>query len=250
METRSRGFMIHYEVTGTGPPLVLVPGTMSSAAQWTLFGYIAELTDEFRAIAVDPLGHGRSDKPHAPDAYAAAEVTADLLAVLDAEGLERATVWGYSRGGWLACLLAAAHPERVERIAIGGFASHAHEAEVPLLSGWVEHLGRGDWDAFWRTFGVEDRAPLKPIEEENDPQAVAAAVAGSLQPTREVDLRAIQCPSVHYVGGEDWIVDHVRADAAMLDAPFHVLPGRTHLTAFADAAQALAVVRPGLAATG
>ena len=95
--------------------------------------------------------------------------------MLDAEELERATVWGYSRGGWLACHLATAHPERVARIAIGGFGSHAHEAEVPLLSGWVEHLGRGDWDGFWRTFGVQDRTPLKPIEEENDPQAVAAA---------------------------------------------------------------------------
>ena len=249
MKIRSRGFTIHYEVTGAGPPLVLVPGTMSSAAQWKLFGYISEVTDEFRVIAVDPLGHGRSDKPHDPDAYAAGGVTADLLAVLDAEELERATVWGYSRGGWLACQLAAAHPERVARIAVGGFASHAHEAEVPLLSGWVEHLSRGDWDGFWRTFGVEDRTPLKPIEEENDPQAVAAATAGSLRPTRQTDLTAIQCPSVHYVGGEDWIVDHVRADAATLDAPFHVLQGRTHLTAFAGSAQALAVVRPWLTAT-
>jgi pimeloyl-ACP methyl ester carboxylesterase len=250
MNTQSRGFTIHHEAGGAGPPLVLLPGTMSSAAQWKMFGYIEELAGEHRVLAVDPLGHGQSDKPHDPDAYAPADVTADILAVLDAEALEQATVWGYSRGGWLACRLAAAYPERVARIAIGGYASHAHQAEVPRLSAWVEHLGRADWAAFWRTFGVDDHRPLKPIEDENDPLAVAAAVAGSLQPTRSVDLQAIQCPSLHYVGGQDWIVDHVRADAAALHAPVHVLDDLTHLTAFAAAGQALAIVRPGLAALG
>jgi pimeloyl-ACP methyl ester carboxylesterase len=250
MNTQSRGFTIHYEAAGAGPPLVLVPGTMSSAAQWKMFGYIEELAREHRVLAVDPLGHGQSDKPHDPDAYAPEEVTADILAVLDAEALEQATVWGYSRGGWLAYRLAAAYPERVARIAIGGYASHAHQAEVPLLSDWVEHLGRADWAAFWRTFGVNDHRPLKPIEDENDPLAVAAAVAGSMQPTRSVDLEAIKCPSLHYVGGQDWIVDHVRADAAALHAPVNVLDDLTHLTAFAAAGQALGIVRPGLAALG
>ncbi len=250
MKTQSRGFTIHYEAAGTGPPLVLLPGTMSSAAQWQLFGYIEELAREHRVLAVDPLGHGQSEKPHDADAYAPADVTADILAVLDAEELEQASVWGYSRGGWLAYRLAASYPERVARIAIGGFASHAHQAEVPRLSDWVEYLGRGDWAAFWRTFGVNDHRPLKAIEDANDPLAVAAAVAGSMQPTRAVDLQAIQCPSLHYVGGQDWIVDHVRADAAALQAPVNVLDGLTHLTAFADARQALAIVRPGLAALG
>jgi pimeloyl-ACP methyl ester carboxylesterase len=85
VQAQSRGFTINYEVRGDGPPLVLVPGTLSSAAQWELFGYVETLCDIYRVVSVDPLGHGRSDKPHDPDAYAAAGVTADLLAVLDAE---------------------------------------------------------------------------------------------------------------------------------------------------------------------
>lgn len=74
-------------------------------------------------------------------------MTADLVAVLDAEGIERATVWGYSRGGWIAYRIAAAHPERVARIVIGGFAVAAHEAELPIqrlgLSASAEPIGRG-----------------------------------------------------------------------------------------------------------
>lgn len=63
-------------------------------------------------------------------------VTNDLVAVLDAEGVGKATVWGYSRGGWLTCSLAATHPDRIDRI-VGGFAMHAHEEEVTrLLDRW------------------------------------------------------------------------------------------------------------------
>ncbi|MCV7169469.1 alpha/beta fold hydrolase [Mycobacterium manitobense] len=101
MRTTSRGFGIHYTVTGDGPPLMLVAGTMMAARHWADAGYMAALAGSRRVINVDPLGHGGSDRPHDPDDYRADGVTADLVAVLDAEGVDRATVWGYSRGGWL-----------------------------------------------------------------------------------------------------------------------------------------------------
>ena len=58
VQAQSRGFTIHYEARGAGPPLVLVPGTLSSAAQWELFGYVDMLCERYRVISVDPLGHG------------------------------------------------------------------------------------------------------------------------------------------------------------------------------------------------
>ena len=51
---------------------------------------------------------------------------------------------------------------------------------------------------------------------------------------------------MHYVGTEDWIADYVQADAAALGAPFHLLAGETHLSAFSSAEPALAVVTPWL----
>jgi pimeloyl-ACP methyl ester carboxylesterase len=220
---------------------------VSSAAQWELFGYASRLAADRRVVVVDPLGHGLSDKPHDPDAYAASGVIADLVAVLDAAGVTQTAVWGYSRGGWLACRLGAAHPERVTALVVGGFAASAHEAEVPRQASWIQHLGRADWAGFWRTFGVEDPAPLRPIEDANDPLAIAAAVSGSQRPTRFVDLEAIQCPTLHYVGSEDWIADYVQTDAEALEAPVHLLPGETHLSAFASPEPALAAVTPWLA---
>ena len=116
MQVDSRGFRIDYTVDGEGPPLVLVAGTLCAARHWVDYGYAATLARHWRVINIDPLGHGASDTPHDADSYEAAGVTADLVAVLDAEGVDSATVWGYSRGGWLACNMASRYPDRVDRL--------------------------------------------------------------------------------------------------------------------------------------
>ena len=58
-------------------------------------------------------GHGQSDKPHEPVAYTADASVSDVLAVADAEGLERFAMWGLSYGGWVAWMTANAAPDRV-----------------------------------------------------------------------------------------------------------------------------------------
>ena len=248
MRTTSRGFGIHYTVDGDGPPLMLVAGTMMSARHWVDPGYVAALAGQWRVITVDPLGHGGSDLPHDVDAYTAAGVTADLVAVLDAEGVQQATVWGYSRGGWLACNLAGRHPERVDRIVVGGFAMHAHRGEVDrMLVPMADLLRRGDWAGVWRKFGISDTAFQQTMEEGNDPMAVAAAIDGSMRPTRFVDPASITCPAFYYVGSADWIVPHVQADVRALGATLDVITGQAHLGAHFDAAKSiLAAVVPRL----
>ena len=248
MRAASRGFTIHYTVEGDGPPLMLVAPTMSAARDWDDLGYVRALSGEWRVINVDPLGHGDSDLPHDADAYDPAGVAADLIAVMDAEDVNRATVWGYSRGGWLTCKLASRYSERVERIVVGGYAMHAHEEEagrllVPL-AGFLRH---GDWAALWQAFGETDTALKQMIEDSNDALALAAAIEGSMRPTRFIDPASIHCPAMYYVGSKDWILPHVRADADALDATVDVITGQTHLGAFFEAVKpVLAAVTPRL----
>ena len=229
---------------GDGPPLLLIAGTLCAARHWRDFGYTAALTKDWRVINVDPLGHGVSDTPHDAGAYAAAGVTADLVAVLDAEGVDRVTAWGYSRGGWLACNLASRYPDRVQRIVVGAYAMNAHEEEVGrLLEPLAGFLRRGDWAALWETLGVEDRGFQQMMENTNDPLAVAAAIDGSLRPTRYIDPTTVRCPATYYVGSDDWIVPHVHADAEALTATVDVIEGRAHIASFFSAAdQVLPVV--------
>lgn len=238
MKAESRGFTIDYTVHGDGPPLVLVAGTLCAARHWVQYGYVEPLARHWRVINVDPLGHGASDKPHDADSYAAAGVTADLVAVLDAEKVDRATVWGYSRGGWLALNLASRYPDRVDRIVVGAYAIHAHEEEVGrILTRLTAFLRTGNWSGVWQAFGVSDPEFQQMMEAGNDPLAVAAAIDGSKRPSRYVDPASIRCPATYYVGSDDWIVPHVRADVEALGATLDVIDGQSHLGSFFASAE-------------
>jgi pimeloyl-ACP methyl ester carboxylesterase len=217
---------------------MLVPGTLCAAQHWRDFGYSATLARDWRVINVDPLGHGASDVPHDADSYAAAGVTSDLVAVLDAEGVDRTTVWGYSRGGWLACSLASRYPDRVERVVVGAYAMNAHEEEVGrLLAPLTDFLQHGNWSELWQALGVADRGLQQMFENGNDPLAVAAAIDGSMRPTRFIDPALIHCPAIYYVGSEDWILQHVHADVHALGATIDVIAGQGHIGSFFAAAE-------------
>ena len=162
----SRGYAISYEDAGQGSPVVLVPGFMQSASDFRHAGYVDRLADRWRVLVVDPLGHGWSDKPHDPEAYRSTGVAADVISVLDALGLERAVLWGYSRGAWLATMTAIEFPSRPSGLIVGG--AGLTDPPPTQLPQWVEPLSRGDWDAFWPLFGMalnaETKSPLRACE--------------------------------------------------------------------------------------
>jgi pimeloyl-ACP methyl ester carboxylesterase len=97
------------------PPIVLVPGWGCGA--WIFHETLGGLAlAGFRAIAVELKGHGLSDKPRDPGEYTLESMSAHLLQILDALGLERPGIIGHSMGAAIAAHLAAANPERVERL--------------------------------------------------------------------------------------------------------------------------------------
>ena len=114
-----------YEIEGDGPPLLLVHGLAYCRLGW---GPAASLLAErFRVVRFDNRGVGDSDAPQGP--YSVGVLAADALAVLDAAGVERASVVGVSLGGLVAQQLAASQPERVDRLVLvgstpGGLGSH------------------------------------------------------------------------------------------------------------------------------
>lgn len=100
---------------GEGAPVLLLHGFPDSSHVWR--HQVPALVDAgMRAIAPDLRGFGESDKPEAVEDYAIARSVADMGAVLDALGVERAHVVGHDWGAALAWMLAAFVPERVERL--------------------------------------------------------------------------------------------------------------------------------------
>ena len=109
------GIGIEYEVTGDGPPVVLLHGFPDSARLWR-HQVPALSAAGFKVIVPDLRGYGRSDKPAEPEAYAMRLLVNDVLAVMSAAGAERAHVVGHDWGAAIAWVVAARAPERVERL--------------------------------------------------------------------------------------------------------------------------------------
>ncbi len=97
----NNGVRIHYEVEGKGPALILQHGIGATLERWRQYGFTQELGKYYRLILVDARGHGQSDKPHDPEAYKAARIAGDYVAILDILGIQKAIYYGYSMGGMI-----------------------------------------------------------------------------------------------------------------------------------------------------
>ena len=95
------GVELAYDSVGEGTPLLLVHGSALSKAIWRGFGYSKALRESYRIITMDLRGHGRSGKPLNREDYAMPTLVADVLAVLDAAGVQQAHYGGYSVGARL-----------------------------------------------------------------------------------------------------------------------------------------------------
>ena len=102
---------LHLTEAGAGFPIVLLHGWPQHGGVWQPL--IVGLGEDHRVLVPDLRGFGRSDAPDGD--YSKHSLAADVLALLDREGIERADVVGHDWGGWIAWLLALEHPGRVKR---------------------------------------------------------------------------------------------------------------------------------------
>ncbi len=119
---------IHYETTGTGPPLVLLPGL--GYGPWCWRFQIPHLSRRFRVLAVDFRGIPPSTPLPRPSSME--EFAKDVLAVLRHAGAESAHVLGVSMGGFVAQALAALSPRSVKSLVlVSTSAGGPHSAPMP-----------------------------------------------------------------------------------------------------------------------
>lgn len=110
----ARGIRVHYQVAGSGQPVVLLHGWPVSSTLWR--HQILGLAGQMQVYAIDLPGFGRSDRPEPAlglDSFA--EVLLEFLEEVD---LERTSLVAHDLGGPIALLAAAEQPSRFERLAI------------------------------------------------------------------------------------------------------------------------------------
>ena len=113
--TTNDGVRLHYVESGSGAPLVMIPGWSQSAAQFE--AQIGGLSASRRVIAFDMRGHGESDKPE--HGYKIQRLAMDLRNAIEALGLERVSLLGHSMGcSVIWCYIDLFGEEGLERLVL------------------------------------------------------------------------------------------------------------------------------------
>ncbi len=151
------GQRIAWQEFGEGDDVVLLLPTWSIVHSDHWRHQVPWLMEHHRVIVFDGLGNGASDRPTDPALYGDVPFADDGVAVLDACGVERATVFGSSLGGAWALTLAARHPERVSAavfiapdVALAPGHPEQDAADETFLDKLAEHPGWAKWNrAHW-----------------------------------------------------------------------------------------------------
>ncbi len=219
---------IHFQVEGAGPVLLLHHWTFSSLDAWYELGYVDALAHERRLVLMDSRGHGKSDAPHDEAAYRPEPRVADVVAVLDAVGVDRATFFGFSMGGWIGFACTRWAPNRFRAFILGG--QHPYAQTMEGARAWLRVGEKDGAQAFIDLWEREVR-PLRPAEKERVRKFDFAAMRAAAQDrdTLEPALPGIRVPCLLFTGEKDEVHELARQAAAdIADARFVSLPGLTH----------------------
>ena len=112
----SNGVRIHYIEAGKGPLVVMIHGFPDFSYTWR--HQMDGLKDRYRVVAIDQRGYNLSDKPEGVESYDMRFLVADVVAVIEHLGEEKATIVGHDWGGVVAWNVAFNEPQVVEKLII------------------------------------------------------------------------------------------------------------------------------------
>jgi len=246
---------LYSEERGEGHPLLLLTGL--GYAIWSWQRQLPDWSRQFRCVAVENRGTGRSPKPPGP--YSIEELADDAAETLEGR---RAHVAGFSMGGYIAQTLALRRPELVEKLVLvctatggPGFLQTPEET----TSAWEANAGRTPQEFARATMPLS----LRPGWTDEHPQEFEALLADRLEhPTppecwraqydacldwaaRVTPVELIAAPTLVVHGDADRVVPHengVELARRIPESRFEAFPGAGHLLFIEDAPRFNAMV--------
>lgn len=224
----SDGAALEYEVLGEGPPLVMLHGFISG--RFTFSRQRRELAGHYRLIMVSARGHDGSDGRLPTNYGAGTSDVDDLLAVLDAEGLDRLRLLGHSSGGATGFVFGRLYPERVVRAVLieptlypvlppvdlvpviemmnkiaAAAESEGAEAALRIMLDLIAGEAWHSLDAETKEQRLKGMARIAPL--------VAPHVRGLCDlMVRDEDIRGLRPPTLLFYGAESFPFERVIAD--------------------------------------
>ena len=189
------GMQMYYEVTGQGDPLIVLHGAYMNIPM--MGDIIPRLAKTHKVYALELQGHGRTTDIDRPITYP--NLADDVAAFMDAAGLEKADVFGYSMGAAAALQLAIRHPAKVNKLVA---ASVAYDVE-----GW-----QPEFRAFIPQMKVEQFLELPFAKDyrklaanpDGFPELVRKLIALEKEPMAwEADVKALKVPVLIITGDAD-----------------------------------------------
>ena len=230
----SSGVPIHYELFGSGRPIILVHGfTASLLFNWVATGWVDELTPIRQVVGLDARGHGLSGKPHEPEASAGDSMPNDVIGLMDHLGIERADLFGYSMGSAISLRLLASQPERFTSVILGGTGDFARSGTAGGSSVLADALLAEDPDSISDPTAKGFRVLAEALG--NDLEALAAYSLAARPGISDEALASVDLPVLIVNGADDTLVGSPdELAAAIPTAELVKVPGKDHLTVVAD----------------
>jgi pimeloyl-ACP methyl ester carboxylesterase len=249
------GMQMYYEVSGQGEPLIVLHGAYMNIR--SMGAIIPRLAARHKVYAVELQGHGRTTDINRPITYQ--NLADDVAAFMDAVGLPKADVFGYSMGAVAGLQLAIRHPARVNKLvaASGGYDVQGWQPEfrafIPLMT--VEML---DTLPF-----AEEYRKLAP-NPNGFPELARKLIALEKEPMAwEAEVRALKTPVLVIAGDADVAtLEHMVSMFRLLGGGYMgdmgkplpasrlaVLPATSHTAVIMQSDLLVAFIEPFLAGT-
>jgi 2-succinyl-6-hydroxy-2,4-cyclohexadiene-1-carboxylate synthase len=221
MQIQVNGIKLHVEISGDGPPLLLLHGFTGSCRTWDPF--LHSWTKSNRVIAVDIIGHGESEAPVDPARYSMENGVEDLAALLDYLEIGEVSVLGYSMGGRLALSFTVLQPARVRALLLESSSpglktsgeKEARAAQDEKLAERIELEGIGWFTEYWENIPLfqslkrlPEEVQLKINRQRLNNQSIGLAnslrgMGTGAQCSWWNDLKALQMPVLLIAGEQD-----------------------------------------------
>ena len=208
---------IFYTDSGKGPAVVLIHGFLENTTMWNVI--IPELSKRNRVIAIDLLGHGKSDcigYTHSMELFAET-----LEAVLKKVRIRKCVLVGHSLGGYVALAFAAKHPKRVKGLCLMNSTSNEDTADRKLIRTRANKMVHKNFSnlvrmSFTNLFSEESRIVFKDQMKNALSEAMQTPIQGyiagqegmKLRPNRNHVLAENSFKKLIIMGKKDAVLDY------------------------------------------